>query len=79
MKHLLPLALLCGLCAPAALGQTVTILDKEGIAHKFNTDYVKEITSRSRRKPRLRLIQVLRLTRTATAMSCWSFPARIAR
>lgn len=44
MKHLLPLALLIGLGVPAAWGQTVTILDKEGISHRFNADYVKEIT-----------------------------------
>lgn len=44
MKHLFSFALLCGLCAPLLSGQTVTILDKEGVAHKFNADYVKDIT-----------------------------------
>ena len=44
MKHLLPLALLCAIGIPALNAQTVTILDKQGVSHKFNTDYVQEIT-----------------------------------
>ena len=44
MKHLLPLALLCAIGILALNAQTVTILDKQGVSHKFNTDYVQEIT-----------------------------------
>lgn len=44
MKQLLSLALLCGACVATAQAQSVIIVDKDGMQHKFCTDYVKDIT-----------------------------------
>lgn len=44
MKHLLTTALLCGAGILAGQAQNVVITDKDGIAHRFNADYVQEIT-----------------------------------
>ncbi len=44
MKKLLYIGILCGLCGPAAYGQSVTIVDKDGLTHKFPTESIKEIT-----------------------------------
>lgn len=44
MKHFFTLAVLCGACAVTAQAQSVVIVDKDGLPHKFCTDYVKDIT-----------------------------------
>lgn len=44
MKHLLTTALLCGASILGAHAQNVIITDKDGVQHKFNADYVQEIT-----------------------------------
>ncbi len=44
MKHLLTTALLCGVSVLAAQAQNIVIIDKDGIPHKFNADYVQDIT-----------------------------------
>ena len=44
MRHLLTIAMLCGLGVSTATAQSVVIVDKDGVQHKFATDRVKEIT-----------------------------------
>lgn len=44
MKQFLTAALLCCLCVPAAMSQSVTIVDKDGVTHTFPTSNVEEIT-----------------------------------
>ncbi len=44
MKHFLTTALLCGTAILAAQAQNVIVTDKDGIPHKYNADYVQEIT-----------------------------------
>lgn len=44
MKQFLTAALLCCLCVPAAMSQSVTIVDKDGVTHTFPTNNVEEIT-----------------------------------
>lgn len=44
MKHFTSIAVLCALSTLGASAQSIIVTDKEGIAHKFNADYVKEIT-----------------------------------
>lgn len=44
MKHLLTTALLCGASILGTQAQNVIIFDKDGVQHKFNADYVQEIT-----------------------------------
>ncbi|MBD5355765.1 MAG: hypothetical protein HDR88_02010 [Bacteroides sp.] len=44
MKHLLTTAFLCGASVLAMQAQNIVITDKDGVQHKFNADYVQEIT-----------------------------------
>lgn len=44
MKHFTSIAVLCALSSLGASAQNIIVTDKEGVAHKFNADYVKEIT-----------------------------------
>ena len=44
MKHLSATVLLCGASILGASAQNIIVTDKDGVAHRFNADYVKEIT-----------------------------------
>lgn len=44
MKHFTSTVLLCGAAILGASAQNIIITDKDGVTHKFNADYVKEIT-----------------------------------
>ena len=44
MKHLTATVLLCGAAVLGAYAQNIIVTDKDGVTHKFNADYVKEIT-----------------------------------
>ena len=44
MKHFTAAVLLCGATFLGATAQNIIITDKDGVTHKFNADYVKEIT-----------------------------------
>ncbi len=44
MKHITSTVLLCAVSVLGASAQTIIITDKDGVAHRFNADYVKEIT-----------------------------------
>lgn len=44
MKHFTSIAILCAAATLGASAQTIIITDKDGVAHRFNADYVKEIT-----------------------------------
>ena len=44
MKHFTAAVLLCGAAILGASAQNIIITDKDGVTHKFNADYVKEIT-----------------------------------
>lgn len=44
MKHFSATALLCGAAILGASAQNIVITDKDGLAHRFKADYVKEIT-----------------------------------
>ena len=44
MKHFTAALLLCGSTILGATAQNIIITDKDGVTHKFNADYVKEIT-----------------------------------
>lgn len=44
MKKSLYICILCGLCGAPAFAQSVTIVDKDGLTHKFPTESIKEIT-----------------------------------
>lgn len=44
MKHLTSTVVLCAASVLGATAQNIIITDKDGVAHKFNADYVKEIT-----------------------------------
>lgn len=44
MKHLTITVLLCGAAVLGATAQNIIVTDKDGVAHRFNADYVKEIT-----------------------------------
>ena len=44
MKHLTATVLLCGAAILGASAQNIIVTDKDGVTHKFNADYVKEIT-----------------------------------
>ncbi|MDE7418656.1 MAG: hypothetical protein K2N35_00420 [Muribaculaceae bacterium] len=44
MKHLTSTAVLCVASILGASAQTIIVTDKDGVAHRFNADYVKEIT-----------------------------------
>lgn len=46
MKHFTTLLLATGLTALSSLAQTVTVVTKDGIEHKFNADYLSEIRFR---------------------------------
>ncbi|MDE6785986.1 MAG: hypothetical protein K2J46_02965 [Muribaculaceae bacterium] len=44
MKHLTSTVVLCAASVLGVSAQTIIITDKDGVAHRFNADYVKEIT-----------------------------------
>ena len=44
MKHFTATVLLCGAAILGASAQNIIVTDKDGVTHKFNADYVKEIT-----------------------------------
>lgn len=44
MKHLFTTVLLCGASVLGVSAQSIIVTDKDGVAHRFNADYVKEIT-----------------------------------
>ena len=44
MKHFTSIAVLCAAATLGASAQTIIVTDKDGVAHRFNADYVKEIT-----------------------------------
>ncbi len=46
MKHLYTMLLALGISSFCAIGQNVTVMMKDGTTHKFNADYVSEITFR---------------------------------
>ncbi len=44
MKHFTSTVLLCGAAILGASAQSIIVTDKDGVPHRFNADYVKEIT-----------------------------------
>lgn len=44
MKYFTSIAVLCAAATLGASAQTIIVTDKDGVAHRFNADYVKEIT-----------------------------------